>query len=972
MVKEMATKHRLCTGIGIVLLCSALFSCSSNSGTDQSISDADSTRQDGRVDLLDLPSIADARCETDTGPSIDDSVRQSDSAGDADHASPETVDAGSDLMEEPLPPYQPTGFVGADGKYFRDEQGRLLILRGVNVSNGNKGGPFFPKWFEQKHFDMLGGRGLNVVRFVLQWEAIEPEPGEFDQEYLDKVEQRVKWAAEAGLYVLLDMHQDIWGPKFGGNGAPEWATLDKGLPFDPPPGINWFMKYGEPAVCQAFQSLWDNEEGIGDHYAQAWAAVAKRFADDKTVIGYDLMNEPWLGNYGVMEVKEFEEEALVPFYSAVAQKIREVDQNHIIFVEPSATRSIGMTGGMGPIGDELVAFAPHYYHPTMDMLQSYSDSLENLEQIFLDLRDEAWAVGGPMLMGEWGFFIGNQGDVVYGEHQMALFEKWSLSFTAWSFDPGSGGFNLLSSDKKPLWSLEVLTGTYPARVNGRIENWHYERPTRTFSIAFDTTDWPSGETVIAVPEINYPEGLELLCAGLDGIECQPSHDEEQDTVIVPVSEELPGSYSVVISPAADHPMPIPGLSTHINIGLSPAQEQELQMEQDAGLRLVRTDFKWSKIEPEEGEFHFEKYDQMVENAASHDIEALALLDYSVGWAEAVPGDYSTIDSGKFGQFAAAVATQYKGKIKYYEVWNEENLDKFFKPEADPAKYGELLKAAYAGIKEADPEARVVFGGLNSIGVFTGTPWGFFDQAVRAHPDLGNYFDALAIHPYTLAQSLAPEQENPGGDYIEMLQFVRQALGRFGLERKPVMITEIGWPACPCPPVEPVPFFPNVSYEEQAAYLARSFILSWAAGIETYLWYDFIDSDGSNDLFSENYFGLVQYDPDPAKEPPPETKPAYHAFAALNSILEDHLYAGDFSPAKHCHAHRFQHQAGTVHAIWNSGDEECTVSIPVSAGVIGDVYNVTGAKEPDYVVGPGEALLALDPGSFLYVTVVPDK
>lgn len=194
---------------------------------------------------------------------LEENQGQPEVTGEVDAGGAQSDVVFTDLVDSlgPLPEYAPTGFVGTDGVVFRDEIGRMLILRGVNVSNGSKGPPFFPAWLEQGHFQELADRGFNVVRFLVIWEAVEPEEGVFDSEYLDMVEDRVQWATDAGLYVLVDMHQDIWGPKFGGDGAPGWATLDHGLPFNPSAGM-WFLKYGEPAVCQAFQSFWDNEQGI--------------------------------------------------------------------------------------------------------------------------------------------------------------------------------------------------------------------------------------------------------------------------------------------------------------------------------------------------------------------------------------------------------------------------------------------------------------------------------------------------------------------------------------------------------------------------------------------------------------------------------------------------------------------------------------------------------------------------------------
>src|SRR4051812_13936448 len=82
--------------------------------------------------------------------------------------------------------------------------------------------------------------GWNVVRLNLSWSLLEPEPGKIDGRYLDRIEQVVGWAKSAGVYVLLDMHQDAWSKYVytkpgatcadpfqatkGYDGAPEWAS----------------------------------------------------------------------------------------------------------------------------------------------------------------------------------------------------------------------------------------------------------------------------------------------------------------------------------------------------------------------------------------------------------------------------------------------------------------------------------------------------------------------------------------------------------------------------------------------------------------------------------------------------------------------------------------------------------------------------------------------------------------------------
>jgi endoglycosylceramidase len=870
----------------------------------------------------------------------------------------------------PPPPYTPTGFVGTDGRYFRDEEGRLLVLRGVNVSNGNKNAPFFASWQDESDFAMLGERGMNVIRFVMQWEGLEPAPGQYDNAYLDKVAERVQWAEDAGLYVILDMHQDLWGPKFGGNGAPLWATIDNGIPFDPPQGGMWFSIYGEPAVQQAFQSFWDDVDGIQQHYVQAWTHVAQRFAYSHTVIGYDIINEPYQGTYPLTEVAKFEAEELVPFYVAVAKGIRTVDEHHILFIEPTATRSLGVLGGMGPIGDDKVALATHYYCPTMDLLATYDGKPEILEALFQQFHEEAWKVGGPLFLGEWGFFVGNEGDLLYADHQLALFDKMSLSFSAWTLDPCGGNFCLVSPSHEPHWSLERLTQVRPERVPGAIVSWKHDRSSRSFELAFDTSGFGPGDAVVSLPPLLYPEGASVHCAGPDGQPCPAQLVPEAREARFGPLADTPGVHVVTVTLPGTIPAPAIGLSTHIPLGSgSAAQAQELDMEQQAGVKWIRTDFAWSTIEPVEGEFHFEAYDPMVDEALAHGIQVVALLDYGVGWARTEPGNDSSLDAGKFGKFAGAVAQHFKGRISTFEIWNEEDLPNFFKPEPDPQKYGELLRHAHAAIRAANPGALVLFGGLSSASVAVGKPWGFFEEVLHLHPDLGSHFDALAIHPYTLAQSLAPEQENPAGTLEDMLIAARKVLSRFGLERKPLWLTELGWPACPCPPLEPPVFIPNVSYEDQASYLVRSALLAWRQRAATWLWYDFIDADGSVPLFSENYFGLVQHDTNPEDGIPPAPKPAFQALSAMTKLLDGHVLTGETPPSAHCHALKFDKGALAVWAAWNShaGDQECSFAFPIPPGKSGKLLAIDGTSTGVTFSAP-EASLTLGSGELRYLVV----
>jgi endoglycosylceramidase len=94
------------------------------------------------------------------------------------------------------------------------------------------------------------------------------------------------------------MHQDLFSVLYS-DGAPAWATLHEERPHKQ--GAVWSDSYLiSPAVQVSFDNFWANtpaSDGIGiqDHYAAAWRHIAERFTDNSTVIGYDIMNEPFEG-----------------------------------------------------------------------------------------------------------------------------------------------------------------------------------------------------------------------------------------------------------------------------------------------------------------------------------------------------------------------------------------------------------------------------------------------------------------------------------------------------------------------------------------------------------------------------------------------------------------------------------------------------------------------------------------------------
>lgn len=193
------------------------------------------------------------------------------------------------------------GRLSVSGDRIVDDAGRTVILRGMNVgSKSQRDGHL--SWQTPEDYHNLRRWGMTAIRYMIFWGAVEPEPGVYDEEYLRGVDGRIAWARDAGLHVILDMHQDLWGFAVpGGNGMPDWATLDDGQPHKTIGGAWSTAYFVSPKVHRAFDNFWANApgpDGVGlqDRFALAWRHVAERYRDNPTVAGFDILNEPFIGS----------------------------------------------------------------------------------------------------------------------------------------------------------------------------------------------------------------------------------------------------------------------------------------------------------------------------------------------------------------------------------------------------------------------------------------------------------------------------------------------------------------------------------------------------------------------------------------------------------------------------------------------------------------------------------------------------
>ncbi|MDD2762839.1 MAG: cellulase family glycosylhydrolase [Opitutaceae bacterium] len=443
-------------------------------------------------------------------------------------------------------------FVTVAGEKFIDPSGRQLLLHGINIVDKSAHWTDYP-WVGEAEYAAMKAWGFNCVRLGFTWASIEPEPGVYSEQSLAEIAKRVAWAKKHGLYVYLDMHQDLFSMKYS-DGAPEWATLTDGKPHVAD-GKVWSDAYlTSEAVQTAFDNFYANKPGPGgvglqDRYAQAWKFLAKHFADDPTVIGYDLMNEPFAGSLVAQGMgmfaeslareyakegvapeampawsapegraailkkledpgvyarvldsaqplyQEFERAKLMPLFQRIADAIRQVDRNHIIFLETCGSANMGVYSGIEPLKDatggrdSLQAYAPHGYDLVTDTPEAAAASGGRVGLIFSRHGETAKRLRMPVIVGEWGAYYGNPQALPAAQVVCRQLEALLCGDTYWALEP----------DFTRQAVFQALCRPYPMRVTGTILEYRADPEAKKFTCSWKEEAGVRGETQLFVP-----------------------------------------------------------------------------------------------------------------------------------------------------------------------------------------------------------------------------------------------------------------------------------------------------------------------------------------------------------------------------------------------------------------------------------------------------------------------------------------
>ena len=391
------------------------------------------------------------------------------------------------------------------------------------------------------------------------------------------------------------------------------------------------------------------------------------------------------------------------------------------------------------------------------------------------------------------------------------------------------------------------------------------------------------------------------------------------------------------------------MSVNTSGGLTKAVEAQTYWAHGPGIQ-------WASVEPNPGDRNWAALsglETQLINAAQNNISPIVAIVKAPSWADAggkTCGPIEPEDLNAFADFMYDVVLRYSNtpyNVQYWEIWNEPDVDPdlvgpdswigCWGDESDDyyggGYYADMLKVVYPKIKDADPSAFVLFGGLlldcdptNPAGKDC-KPAKFLEGALRNGG--GDYFDLLAFHGYpqyfgvihdwemTFSESWQPR----GGVVAGKAHFLREVMSNYGVD-KPLFHVE-GALICRaqfCPSGPTAQFL-----DGQASYVPRLYIRNWADGYVGTIWFALKDTGWGR------YEGML--------DTGLNSRPAFEAYKFMSNLLLGFEFIEKLSIADPLVGYRFVNGTTTIYVYWSPSGTTGSVNLPTSGTVT--IYDKLG-------------------------------
>lgn len=434
-----------------------------------------------------------------------------------------------------------------------DELGREIAIRGINArieglfdvtfDDGRTALEPIPA-FTREDAQTMVYQGFNVLRLPINWSGLEPHEGEFSQAYFDKLDEVIALCREAGLYVLLDFHQDAWSKEIGEDGAPLWAIVPPPEQLLEGPLEDLGERRLSAQVLAAFRGFFENREGIQDRFLPVWERLIERYSAHPEVIGFEPMNEPFVTHFDPSQ------QSLYDFYHKLLPAMRALDDRHMLWMEPGVIRNYGISAPLldEPFPDNNIVYCPHIY-PLGIGATTYEDWRTWLTANFSNMRAEANSWGAALVVGEWGTHPDAPESEPYIQAMQDTADEFSSGQMLWLWkedSQGSWGFYDFDTTTES-WVLRdsaarLFSKPYAQAVPGKLLSHTFDPGTGALTFAFEATGSERGGMLLYLPELWF-DGLPTVLVNGSSVGYERDSSSQRALVALDIQ---PGTYRVEV------------------------------------------------------------------------------------------------------------------------------------------------------------------------------------------------------------------------------------------------------------------------------------------------------------------------------------------------------------------------------------------------------------------------------------------
>lgn len=253
------------------------------------------------------------------------------------------------------------------------------------------------------------------------------------------------------------------------------------------------------AVGNAFGRLYNNFDNLGDAFASYWKKLAQEYVSTKNILGYNLLNEPWVGDTWA------DPELLVPgvadrkvmegLWNRATTQIRTVDKDTLVFFE-GATLDVLSGFNDAPLGDGARAVHSfHYYKPPQT--SSISATLENRRKDNVRLKTAG-------MLTEFEFWITEGEGANLLQETVNAADKYMMSWMGWAYENLYDG----SGVPKPVLAKHY-SRAYPSAIAGIPTSYGFNPADSSLTVTYKVKKSVTAPTELILPKPTYPNGYNV-------------------------------------------------------------------------------------------------------------------------------------------------------------------------------------------------------------------------------------------------------------------------------------------------------------------------------------------------------------------------------------------------------------------------------------------------------------------------------